>query len=132
MCQPMRLRSIKTNFIFVFSLSLWFVSASLVEADTHPKFSVLQFKEDWSVIKDTPPEQQSPLDALKYIELDDDGDFWFSLGGQARERFESWSNFGFAEANDDSFFLTRLRLHGDLHLSEYFRVFSEGKAAFSS
>ncbi|MFO1520953.1 MAG: alginate export family protein [Kiritimatiellia bacterium] len=52
-----------------------------------------------------------------------------SLGGQLRLRFENWDNFAFAPANDDSFFLGRLRLHGDLKLGDRLRVFVEGRSA---
>ncbi|MFO1489899.1 MAG: alginate export family protein [Kiritimatiellia bacterium] len=52
-----------------------------------------------------------------------------SLGGQLRLRFENWDNFAFAPANDDSFLLGRLRLHGDLKLGDRLRVFVEGRSA---
>ena len=35
-------------------------------------------------------------------------------------------------ANDDSFFLTRMRLHTDIHVGDQFRVFVEGKSAQST
>ena len=48
------------------------------------------------------------FDAIKYIELNSDGDVWISFGGHARTRYELFNNFGFSDANDDSFLLTRV------------------------
>ncbi len=129
----LRHRSLQFLLVSLF-LCVGVVFGGVVSAESaeRPKLNVLRFNEDWSALKAIPEEEHKPLDAFKYIPLDDDGQVWFSLGGQARERFESFSNFGFGEANDDTYFLTRLRLHGDLHVSEYFRIFAEGKAAFSS
>ncbi len=50
-----------------------------------------------------------------------------------RERIEIWRNFGFGgppgESHDDTFLLTRLLVHTDLHLSPWLRVFVQGKSS---
>ena len=53
-----------------------------------------------------------------------------NIGGQIRERGEWWDNFNFKDANDDTFLLSRIRLNGDLHTCENFRLFVEGRSAF--
>lgn len=55
-----------------------------------------------------------------------------SVGGQVRERGETWRNFNFKDANDDSFLLSRLRLNADLRLCPSFRLFVEGRSAFAN
>ena len=95
-----------------------------------PKWKFLRFQEDWSVMRNIPEsERTDPFDAIKYIPLTEDGNFWVSFGGRARTRLENWSNFAFAEPNDDTFLLTRLFLHSDIHLGKPIRIFLEGKNA---
>jgi hypothetical protein len=94
------------------------------------QYQTLSFNQDASVLKGAPPSDR--WDPVSYIALNDSGDSYLSLGGEARVRWESWNNFGFAPANDDDFGLFRLRLHGDLHLTESFRVFVEGKSSLST
>ncbi len=72
------------------------------------------------------------LDSLKHIDLGDNSETWLSVGGSARARFENFENFGFGEANDDDYVLTRALVHADLHVNDQFRVFVEGKSAFST
>lgn len=70
--------------------------------------------------------------ALIYRSLDLGESASLSLGGQLRLRLEDWNNFAFAAANDDSYLLSRLRLHGDLRLGKGFRVYVEGISALST
>jgi hypothetical protein len=47
-------------------------------------------------------------------------------------RSESWWSYGFREGIDDTFGLSRLRLHGDLHLGPHVRFFVEGKSSLAT
>ena len=104
------------------------------EGPKRPKYSpVLRQNEDWSVLAETDKsETKNFFDPIKYIPLSADGNFWMSLGGQARLRFEGWNNFNFDRAFDDTFLLTRLRFHTDIHTGKYLRWFFELKSAFST
>ncbi len=103
-----------------------------VDKSGRPKFKVLRHEEDWSGF--TGQDSDHPLDAIKHVQLSDDGSVWASFGGHFRVRTESWGRFNFgATANDDdSFTLVRLMLHSDLHFGENFRIFVEGKSAGST
>lgn len=105
-------------------------------SSTRPNLNkVLRQNEDWSAFDPAQTRRHGfygGLDGVKQISLSDDGDVWLSIGGAARARQEYFENFGFASSNDDEFVLTRVRLHGDLHLGDHFRVFVEGKGAFST
>ena len=91
---------------------------------------VLRQNEDWSKFR---PEADDPFWLqVKHISLSDDDRVWLSVGGQARMRLEYWDAFGFRDNNQDSFLLTRLRLHGDLHVGEQLRFFVEGKSALAT
>jgi hypothetical protein len=54
-----------------------------------------------------------------------------TLGGQVRVRGESWDNFAFGPANDDAFWLSRIRLHTDLRTCAGFRLYVEGISALA-
>ncbi|MBX3464004.1 MAG: alginate export family protein [Planctomycetes bacterium] len=98
-----------------------------------PGYQALRQNEDWSRYR--PRAADGPVDAIKHIELDADGDAWLSLGGRADARFEAWDGFGFGAAdpgNSDTFTLTRLTLHADLHYGEHLRAFVEGRTAQST
>ena len=99
-----------------------------------PKYSpVLRQNEDWSSLAGHDKSQTGNFfDPIKYIPLSEDGNYWMSLGGQVRFRFEGWRNFNFNKAFDDTFLLTRIRLHTDIHTGEYLRFFAEIKSAFST
>ena len=99
-----------------------------------PAFSpVLRQNENWSALADHDPSQTGDaFDPIKYVPLSADGAVWAGFGGQVRQRFESWNNFGFGAGNDDNFLLTRLRLHADLHVGDHLRFFAETKSALST
>jgi hypothetical protein len=75
------------------------------------------------------------MDQLKRVKLSESGDVWMSVGGRADSRFESWDGFGFGAAvpgNSDTFTLTRLMLHADVHFGDVARLFVEGRSAQST
>ncbi len=105
-----------------------------------PKFQFLRFKEDWSKFGRAREEQGEGVedeeiwDPIKYMALNEEGDFWVSFGGHMRVRGEGWSDFGFGGGpdNDQVFGLWRLAVHADAHFGENFRVFVEGKSALAT
>ncbi len=98
-----------------------------------PSFHNTRYEEDWSLLQGI-PQESSTAQPLKFIPLNESGSVFLSLGGQGRMRFEGWNDFGFGGpgSRSDGFGLLRLRVHGDLVLGPYFRVFVEGKSALST
>jgi Alginate export len=89
----------------------------------------IRYNEDYSFLAD-PTQRTDRFDFLKYISLGDPG--YLSLGGEARERFESYTNetfnskFPLAEKKDDnSYFLQRYLFHADYHPNDWLRVFGQ-------
>lgn len=125
--------------------AVWFVGGiglalAFAESDTpnddfqRPAYSpVLRQAEDWSGLagRDTTATGDW-FDRIKHVSLSRDDKVWASFGGQVRLRAESWSNFGFGSGNDDTFLLTRIRVHGALHIGEHVRFFAEGKSTMST
>jgi len=106
------------------------------ETSDRPYFDKsLRQNEDWSRFDPETADSKglsSGLDPLKHIDLNDNGSVWLSIGGSARARYEYYDNYKFDPKYDDGFLLTRVRLHGDLHVGKHFRAFVEGKSAFST
>ena len=91
-------------------------------------YSNPRYLDDFSYLADS-ARASDFWDGVKYIRLGDDpygvGAPFLSLGGEMRERFESYSNpnFGIKAPPHDAYLLQRLLLHGDLHLNDYIRGF---------
>ncbi len=93
-----------------------------VRADeVSPPFKLIRSEEDYSYLAD-PARRIDFDDRLKYIRLGDTN--YMSLGGELRERFDSYDapRFGIGSSKD-SYVLQRVLLHADAHIDERVRVF---------
>lgn len=89
-----------------------------------PNYSIERWDEDYSYLND-PASRTDPFDSLKYIPLGDRGDWYLSLGGQARARFDCFNNTGFGQGkqSEQGFELVRLLANADLHFGPNLRAF---------
>ncbi len=90
-----------------------------------PSYQQQRYEEDWSYLSDS-ARQADPLDKLKYISLNKPG-WYVSLGGEARIRYEYFSEFAFGAGpqDDNGYLLQRYLLHADWHLGKRWRVFTQ-------
>ena len=91
-------------------------------------FKTLRFEEDWSALKDPEMKTDYWFPGIKEIELDGDGDWRASFGGQARLRWQSEQNknlLGGPVPHNNDFNLLRLRAFTDIHYKDKFRAFVE-------
>jgi hypothetical protein len=95
-----------------------------------PAHTDLRYDEDYSYLKD-PAARANLLDALKYIPLNEGGDWYLTFGGQLRDRYEYFNNytFGSGAQSPRGYNLLRVMADADLHLGPYVRVFTEGISA---
>jgi hypothetical protein len=93
-------------------------------------YTPVRWSEDYRYLKD-PARRTDLFDPLKYIQLNDAGDWYLSVGGQVRYRYELYNNNNFSAGpqDDTGYHLGRALLHADLHMGEMFRVFVQGKSA---
>lgn len=124
---------LKLRIIILFCLSIICLNIS-ANGET-PKFKNIRYNENWSDYQAT--EKSGLLGAyqsLKHLNLSDDGKYWVSFGGQSRVRYEFYDGFGFGAApnNSDHYIYSRFRLHTDIHLSDWGRIFVEGISAQSA
>ncbi len=101
-------------------------TCALSRAAERPVFETLRYNEDWTVLREK-TNSTDPLDALKYIPFDTNGTFYASLGGEARLKYELYTEpvFNQKPADADGFLLQRYLLHADVHATPYFRVFGQ-------
>lgn len=93
-----------------------------------PAYKILRFNEDYSCLSD-PTNRTDWFDPIKYIPLRTNFPDWYlTLGGGLRERFEGNYNpdFGIGGQGSDSYWMQRATLLSDVHLGDRFRVYAEG------
>jgi hypothetical protein len=94
-----------------------------------------RWSEDWSTIGNSPPcrEDTSQPAAgefwrpLKYIPLNENGESYLSLGGEARFAYENYDDrdMGISDIGNQDAQQLRLGLHADLHLNKRWRIFTQ-------
>ena len=91
-----------------------------------PFYRALRYNDDFRVLAD-PSKRSDPWDPLKYIPISTGpyGATYATLGGELRERFESYRNpnFGIKAPPNSGYLLHRLQIEADLHVTDYARVF---------
>jgi len=95
-----------------------------------PVYQFMRYEEDWSALSD-PSRRSDWLDPLKYISFGAPG-WYFTFGGEIREKFEllDQPGFGTGPADRSGYFLQRYLFSSDFHLGPRFRVFTELQSAF--
>lgn len=88
--------------------------------------------ENYSYLRD-PSRRTDFWDPVKYVPLNGSGSMYFSLGGEARERYEYFNhpNWG-AGPPGSGYLLQRYFLHGDLHLGEVARFFAQFQSSLEN
>ena len=93
-----------------------------------PPYTLLRYTERYSYLAD-PEYPRGWLDTLKYIPLAaGNPESYLSLGGEVRERYESYHNqgFGVSGPRQNDYGLQRVLVHADLHVNERLRMFAQG------
>lgn len=94
-----------------------------------PPFKSLRYDEDYRYLR--PSNRHTDFwDPIKYIPLSDQKNWFFSVGGEMRQRYEFYHNpnFGSGPSNsrgNNDYLLQRYFLHGDLHLGAHLRFFGQ-------
>jgi hypothetical protein len=114
-------------------LSAWCSGAWAAAGDIpDPVYNNLRYNDDFS--RPDPNKKPDPWDKFKFIPIGDGslGPTFLTLGGEWRERFESYVNpnlgipsRGVPPPAHNAYLLQRLQLDADLHITNYFRVFAQ-------
>ncbi|PYJ85763.1 MAG: alginate export family protein [Verrucomicrobia bacterium] len=94
-----------------------------------PPFKQLRYDENYEYLRD-PSRRADYLDAIKFIPLNPNGDWYLTPGGEIRERYEYYHNslWGRGPQDDNGYLLQRYMVHADAHFGDYFRIFTQFKS----
>ena len=94
-----------------------------------PPFKQLRYDENYAYLRD-PQRRADYLDAIKFISFNTNGDWYLTLGGEIRERYEYYHNslWGRGPQDDNGYLLQRYMVNADAHFGDYFRFFSQFKS----
>ncbi len=94
-----------------------------------PPLKNLRYDEDFSYLRDE-SKRTNWLDRLKFIPLNRSKSWYLTLGGEMRQRYETYRNAGFGAGiqDGDGYLLERYMLHADFHFGRRFRVFAQIKS----
>jgi hypothetical protein len=107
------------------------LAEEVTKGNTHqkpPPYTLLRYTERYSYLADE-SNRTDIFDTVKYMPLTSDNpESYLSLGGEIRERYESYHNQGFGVTGPKSneYGLQRILLHADLHVNERLRFFIQG------
>src|SRR6266436_8869439 len=98
-----------------------------------PPFLKLRYDESYEYLRD-PSQRSDYLDAIKFIPLNANEDWYLTLGGEIRERYEYYHNnlWGRGPQDDDGYLLQRYMVHADAHLGDHFRIFTQFKSGLEN
>ena len=99
-------------------------------SNSPPAYTTLRYDEDYRYLQD-PAAHKDLFDPIKYIPLGGTPDWYLTLGGQVRDRYEYFENFQFGKGPQDKngYNLVRVLGNADVHLGPNVRVFAEGISA---
>ena len=108
-------------------------AALAVNPEGPPKYQKLRYEEDYRYLQD-PSKRIDWFDPIKYVPLSEDGEYYLSLGGLIRERYEYIHNplWGQDPQDKRGVFLQRYMLHADVQIGAYVRVFGQLHSALES
>lgn len=99
-----------------------------------PPFQQLRYLEDYSYLHDKSLRRE-PFDRFKYLELREGKPDWYlSIGGEVRQRYEAFRNDSWGRAPDDhnGYLLQRYMLHTDWHFGKSVRAFVQLRSNFEA
>lgn len=101
------------------------LTASRADTESAPGYALNRADEDYRYLADQ-ARRTDFWDPIKYVPFNEGGSWYLSLGGEARERYEYFNrpNWG-QDPQDHGYFLQRYFLHGDLHMGEHVRLFTQ-------
>src|SRR2546430_9660509 len=94
-----------------------------------PPFKQLRYDENYEYLRD-PSRRADYFDAIKFIPLNPNGDWYLTPGGEIRDRYEYYHNSLWRRGpqDDNGYLLQRYMVHADAHFGDYFRIFTQFKS----
>ncbi|HJV35374.1 alginate export family protein [Geomonas sp.] len=108
------------------------LAACLETEPSVPAYKLNRADEDYRYLQ-APSKKSDFLDPIKYIPFNQRGDWYLSIGGEARERYEYFDNYNWKETpKDNGYALQRYFLHGDFHFGDHVRLFGQFQSSLEN
>ncbi|MCK9276181.1 MAG: alginate export family protein [Syntrophales bacterium] len=121
--------------IFIIIFSCPYLMPPVIEAQQSSfasPYKRFRFDENFIYLRDE-ARHSDFFDGIKYIPLKTEDKNWYmTLGGEIKLRYEYWKNPNWGELKDEDFLLQRYMLHGDVHLGNRYRIFAQLRSAFKT
>lgn len=98
--------------------------AAAGDGATSNGYNLSRWAEDWSALR-YPARRRDWIDRLKFLPLDDDGDVYVTLSGEARARVNHTTNPNLRESRAQRQDIRRLVVGADVHVGPHLRGFVE-------
>jgi hypothetical protein len=128
----------RTTSVLAMALAFAALPAVAQSVETAPSalqdrtYKLLREDEDWSFLQDTSLRQDF-WDPIKYIPIRNNGDWFMTMGGEAREMWEQIGNDNWGQAPYMNGYLDeRYMLYFDVHYGKHVRTFVELKSGLNS
>lgn len=104
-------------------------SQKSAQSFTPPPLKNLRYDEDFGYLRDQ-SKRVDTLDRLKFIPLNRSKNWYLTLGGEIRQRYETYRNNGFGAGVQDSngYLLERYMFHADFRFGRRLRIFTQIKS----
>jgi hypothetical protein len=99
-------------------------AAAAGDGATTGGYNLSRWAEDWRVMRNA-AKRDDPLDRLKFLPLDGDGDIYLTLSGEARLRVNMTSNPNLREGPHQRQDIRRLVGGADMHVGPHLRFYGE-------
>lgn len=131
--RPGRHRGLPLRYFFLCTLIITIFRGISFGEPPPPSYHQLRYDEDYAYLRD-PARRTDVWDPIKYIRLDEKGDWHLSLGGEMRLRYEYFHNpeWGEEPHDDNGYLLQRYMAHAGLHMGERVRFFGQLKSGLES
>ena len=99
-------------------------AAAIGDGTTTGGYNLSRWAEDWRMMRD-PAKRDDPIDRLKFLPLDQDGDIYVTLSGEVRLRINQTTNPDLRERPAQRQDIARLVAGADLHVGPHLRFYGE-------
>jgi hypothetical protein len=119
--------------LLIGALAVPVADAQSSEGRQVPRLTTIRYDEDYSYLRDPGERTGAWWERFKYVPLNESGDIYLTLGGEARLRYEWFknNNWGEGPAADDGYIWYRVLPLADVHLGPYVRLFGQLVVAFA-
>lgn len=113
--------------LFVCISLLYIYQPAFAQSIEFPSFNILRAEQNYSFLTniDDRSYRKNLTQAIKYLPIGNNKEFYLTLGGELRPRVEHFTNRRWNANDDETFYSQRISVNANLKLGDKFRFFTE-------